>query len=245
MKEEKTAITEEDKPLESGEDTADAGQKEEDMEEKTGPVRMSWEDILSDPEYKSQYDASVQSIIRKRLRDRQDAEEKLRKLTPVLTALGETYNVDSSIESMDAEALAALITDAARQRQAETGDIMRHLEMLLGQAEELRGSFPGFDLMSELDDPAFLRLTAPHTGVSLSDAYYALHRDEIGRRAARSSLEALSRSLRTSGMRPKELMDTKAAAGFSNDPASMSKEEREALKKRIYEAKAQGIKISP
>ena len=244
-KEEEKRMTEEDKPLEAGEEAADAGQEDMERDEKSPADKMSWEEILSDPEYRQQYDSAVQSIVKKRLRERQSAEENLARLAPVLEALGEVYKTDIRPDTLDAQALAARILDGAKRHEPETDSILSHLEILLGQADELKESFPEFDLMRELEDPAFLRLTAPHTGVGLSDAYYALHRDEIGRSAARSSLEALSRSLRTSGMRPRELTDTRAAADFSYDPRTMSREEREALKKRIYEAKAKGIKLSP
>ena len=245
MKEEEKCLTEEEKPLKTGEEAADAGQEDRKGQEEKPTEKMSWEEILNDPEYRKQYDAAVQSIVKKRLRDRQSAESDLEKLAPVLEALGEVYQADVRPDVLDAEMLAEKIRRGAGQRGAETESILAHLDRLLGQADELKESFPEFDLMQELEDPAFLRLTAPHTGVGLGDAYYALHREEIGRRAARSSLEALSRSLRSSGMRPRELTDIRAAADFSNDPRAMSKEEREALKKRIYEAKARGIKLNP
>jgi hypothetical protein len=76
-------------------------------------------------------------------------------------------------------------------------EIRLHLDGLLEQAEQLRSRAPDFDLLRALEDPAFLRLTAPHSGVSPEDAWYALHRAEISEAAARKSLQALSRSLRS------------------------------------------------
>ena len=94
-----------------------------------------------------------------------------------------------------------------------------------------------------MEDPEFLRLTAPHTGLTLADAYYALHREEIGAMAARRSLEALTRAVSYGGARPREIAGNMAASSITADPRSMSRDEREALKKRIYEAKAQGRKL--
>lgn len=94
-----------------------------------------------------------------------------------------------------------------------------------------------------MEDPEFLRLTAPHTGLTLADAYYALHREEIGAMAARRSLEALTRAVSYGGARPREIAGNMAASSMTTDPRGMSKDEREALKKRIYEAKAQGVKL--
>ena len=41
-----------------------------------------WEQILADPDYKSRYDASVQEIVQRRLRDRNRAEQTLQQLQP-------------------------------------------------------------------------------------------------------------------------------------------------------------------
>ena len=59
------------------------------------------------------------------------------------------------------------------------------------------------------------------------------------------SLEALSRSIRSGGERPRELSDMREAGSFARKPGSMSKAEREALKKRIYDARAKNEKVFP
>ena len=111
-----------------------------------GQPKPSWEELLQDPDYKSRYDQAVQGIVKARLRGRAQAEEKLARLAPVLSALEERYG----------------LTDE-------------------------------------------------------SDA------------------EALARNLRETGTGDR----------FTLDPRSMSREDREALKKRILEASAQGRKIGP
>ena len=128
-----------------------------------------------------------------------------------------------------------------RDRYAREGRLA--MKNTMGQAAALRESFPEFSLEREMEDPEFLRLTAPHTGLTLADAYYALHREEIGAMAARRSLEALTRAVSYGGARPREIAGNMAASSMTADPRSMSRDEREALKKRIYEAKAQGVKL--
>ena len=86
---------------------------------------------------------------------------------------------------------------------------------MLAEAEALRESVPDFDLLHELEDPDFLRMTAPHSGIALADAYYARHRAERERETARRSLEAVSRSLQSGGARPRELRETTAGARFA------------------------------
>ena len=56
-----------------------------------GNVKPSWEEILEDPEYRSSFDAAVQRIVKGRLRDRRQAEERLESLAPVLRALEECW----------------------------------------------------------------------------------------------------------------------------------------------------------
>ena len=199
--------------------------------------KPGWEDILRDPEYRKCYDAAVQSIVQHRLRNRSNAEQRLELLEPVLEALRERYGGG---ESLDAQALAECIRgDGTRQRE----EIRGHLDALLEEAALLRESLPDFDLLRELEDPAFLRLTAPHSGVSLADAYYARHRGRIGEQAARQSLEAFSRSMNRQAARPRENHGGQSAARLGTDPRGMSRQEREALKKRILEAGAQGRKL--
>ena len=202
----------------------------------SGEKRPSWEEILADPEYRKQYDEAVGRTVQRRLRSRAEAEQRLSALGPVLDALRERYG------KQDETALAALI----RRGECLYGpeEIRLHLDGLLEQAEQLRSRAPDFDLLRALEDPAFLRLTAPHSGVSPEDAWYALHRAEISEAAARKSLQALSRSLRTQAARPRENHGGGGGAAVNRDPRSMSRQEREELKKRILEAKAQGRKLS-
>ena len=202
----------------------------------SGEKRPSWEEILADPEYRKQYDEAVGRTVQRRLRSRAEAEQRLSALGPVLDALRERYG------EQDETALAGLIRGGECLYGPE--EIRRHLDGLLEQAEQLRSRAPDFDLLRALEDPAFLRLTAPHSGVSPEDAWYALHRAEISEAAARKSLQALSRSLRTQAARPRENHGGGGGAAVNRDPRSMSRQEREELKKRILEAKAQGRKLS-
>ena len=214
---------------------ADAGQEEQ------GAARLSWEEILQDPAYKSRYDEAVQAIVKARLRGRAGAEAQLRRLEPVLRALEEDYGLT---DESDPAALAELLRQSAGLRRPGGAEIAAHLRALADEAEALRQSVPDFDLMREMEDPDFLRLTAPHSGVTLADAYYARHRAERERETARRSLEAVSRSIRSLGARPKELRETRDSAPAA-EPGRMSRAEREALKKRILEASAHGRRLAP
>ena len=111
------------------------------------------------------------------------------------------------------------------------------------QGERLRQNVPDFDLARELQNPEFLRLTAPHTGLGLEEAYYAVHHRELGQRMAQASLESAARAVSARRARPRELRGGQSASSESSDPRQMTREQREELKKRIYQAKAQGRKL--
>ena len=80
------------------------------------------------------------------------------------------------------------------RRDAESM-IRTHFDGLQRQAEALKQSFPDFDLQKELGDPVFLRLTSPQVGLSLEDAYYALHHREIDAAGAQAMAEKLGNSV--------------------------------------------------
>ncbi|MEE0968152.1 MAG: hypothetical protein U0M06_02110, partial [Clostridia bacterium] len=171
------------------------------------PARMSWDEIMKDPEYNKQMQAVVQS----RLKSAKTAEENFAKLTPALELLARKYNLDPS--NMDYDALTKAINDddgyyedialemgvsvetakkidmqgrntarekAQSERTLREQMIQQHIDRLEQQGNELKKVFPNFDLRKELENPAFARMTAPGKGImSVEDAYHAVHRNEI------------------------------------------------------------------
>ena len=176
-------------------------------EPKTEPnARMSWDEIMADPEYNKQMQAVVQS----RLRSAKGAEETLGKLTPALELLARQHNLDPA--NIDYDALAKAISDdesfyedkalemgvsietAKKMDQKERNDareqreqartleeqkFQQHIMKLEQQAEAMKKVFPNFDLRTELQNPNFARMTSPNVGISVEDAYYACHRKEL------------------------------------------------------------------
>ena len=138
--------------------------------------------------------------------------------------------------------------------QPEAEDLQAHFDAhfrsLERQAETMKTLFPGFDLRSALDDPAFARMTAPDVGISVEDAYYALHRGEIQSAAmqvaAQKTAQMISDSIRCGKMRPSEngaQAQGASVAGF--DYRAASPKQRSDLKKRIRDAAARGEKLYP
>ena len=127
---------------------------------------------------------------------------------------------------------------------SEGEPIRAHLENLVEQSQRFRQSMPEFDLRNELRDPMFARLTSPLVGLSVEDAYYALHRRQMQQQAARITAAGLSRSIQAGRMRPEE-NHSQAASLNSFNYGAASKQQREELKKEIRHAAAMGKKIYP
>ena len=249
----------------------------EEKTEQTNPTRMSWAEIMADPEYNKQMQAVVQS----RLRSAKTAEESLSKLAPALEVLARRHGLDA--ENMDYEALAKKINDddafyedkalemgvtvetakrldqqerdTARQQREEARNLeeqkMRnHFISLEQQSEAMKKVFPSFDLRTELQNPVFARMTSPNLGLSVEDAYYAVHRKEID--SARSQVIAqqtankISNAIQAGSRRPNENGTSGQAASVTTfDYSKASKAQRDALKQQIRAAAARGEKLYP
>lgn len=241
------------------------------------PTRMSWDEIMADPEYNKQMQAVVQS----RLKSAKSAEETLAKVAPALEVLARKHNLDPA--NIDYDALNQAINDdndfyeeravemgvsvetakkidqqerdTARQqreeaRTLEQQKIQQHIQKLEQQGEALKKTFPNFDLRTELQNPAFARMTSPNVGISVEDAYYAIHRNEIQTAAmqvtAQKTAQKISNAIQAGSRRPVENGTTGQAASVTTfDYRKASKEQRDALKQRIREAKARGEKLYP
>ena len=268
------------KPAEAGQGKAPEQKPEQvaaadnPTEEKTdAPSRMSWDEIMADPEYNKQ----MQAIIQARLRGAKGAEETLAKLTPALELLARQHGQDPA--KIDYDALAKSISedrsyyedkalemgvpvetamkidneerDTARQqreqqRTLEQQKFQQHIMKLEQQGEALKKVFPNFDLRTELQNPAFARMTSPNVGISVEDAYYAVHRNEIQIAAmqvtAQKTAQKISNAIQAGSRRPNENGTSGQAPSVTTfDYRSMSPEQRKALKDRIRS----GEKIYP
>jgi hypothetical protein len=174
--------------------------------ENNTPKRMSWEEIMADPEYNKQ----MQSVVQGRIRGAKAAEEAMGKLAPALELLARKHGMDPA--KIDYEALSKVISDdrsyyedkalemgvpvetamkldqeqrdTARQQRQQEETIReernrKHFEGLMRQAEEMKAMYPNFDLQKELQNPAFFRMTAPDVNIPIKMAYQAVHGEEI------------------------------------------------------------------
>ena len=247
-------------------------------EKKTdSPARMSWEEIMADPEYNKQMQATVQS----RLRNAKGAEETLGKLAPALELLARKHGQDPA--KIDYEALANAISDdesyyedkalemgvsvetakridqqerdnarqqREQQRTIEQQKFQQHIMKLEQQGEAMKQVFPNFDLRKELQNPVFARMTSPNVGISVQDAYYAVHRNEIQAAAmqvtAQKTAQKISNSIASGSRRPNENGTSGQAPSVTTfDYSKASPEQRNAFKQFIRSEAAQGRKVYP
>ena len=167
----------------------------EDKTDTPAPTRMSWDEIMADPEYNKQMQAVVQS----RVREAKNATESMAKLEPALQLLALKHGLDPA--NIDYDALAKAIgdkksyvedkaldmgvsfntaeqivddeLDKARQKRLDKQEqdnleqqrFHDHMMRLEQQGEALKKVFPKFDLRNELKNPVFARMTAPGTGL--------------------------------------------------------------------------------
>ena len=259
------------------EQVATADDPTEEKTEATAPARMSWDEIMADPEYNKQMQMTVQS----RLKNAKVAEENLSKLAPALELLARRHGLD--VENMDYDAIAKAINnddayyedlalekgvtletakrldqqerEQARKQKEEARTLeqqrlQNHFTKLEQQGEALKKVFPNFDLRKELQNPVFARMTSPNVGVSVEDAYHAVHRKEImsaGMQVtAQQTAQKISNAIQAGSRRPDENGTTGQSASVTTfDYSKASKAQREALKREIYAAKARGEKLYP
>ena len=275
---ETTAKTEESEPKAAEKTVQVAAAENNPTEEKTEKTtRMSWDEIMADPEYNRQMQAVVQS----RLKSAKGAEEQLSKITPALELLARKYKLDPS--KMDIDALTKAINDddsyyeekalqmgtsvetakkidqqerdTARQKRAEALSIQEqkirnHFNSLENQATEFQKIIPGFNLQTELKNPAFLRMTSPNVGISVRDAYYAVHHDEMQAAAmqatAKATAQNISNNIQARQRRPDENgISGQAPSATTFDYRNASPEQRAAFKKDLRERMARGEKVYP
>ena len=174
----------------------------------------------------------------------------LKTLSPALARLASMAGLDP--ENPDYEQLVQFVLNPGQPRAAEPAmnGFYAHMEKLCRQAKELQAVFPCFDLRRELQNPVFLRLTSPGVGLSVEDAFHAVHRRKIqqmtAQAAARRTQELMASAIASGSHRPRESGTAAQAPSVSRfDYRKATAEQRRALKEEIRRAAAQGRKVYP
>ena len=187
--------------------------------------------------YKAQYDADVQQIIRGRLKEAGTHQQTLATLQPMLDAMATQMGVKAGDyqamvdKYMDNDAMyeqEAVETgrdvqtvkemhrmqrklDAYEQRESQQNaqaQFQQHLDQVKQQAEAFRQKIPNFDLDAAMQDERFVRLTAPGSGLTVEQAWAALHHDEMQayamQAAAQQSQRIAAGNVQANMARPRE-----------------------------------------
>ena len=260
------------------EPVAGAENTEETKTEETKAPRMSWDEIKADPEYSKEIQAIVQTRL-KSSKAAEETLSKMDPIMEVMArkynldpqsptfhdelvkAVNDdnAYYEDKAIEmgvpietakKIDQQEREAARRQREEARTLEQQKIQQHIQSLEQQGKAMKQTFPHFDLRKELQNPAFARMTSPGVGLSVEDAYYAVHRKEIQAAAmqvtAQKTAQKISNSIQAGQRRPAENGTSGQAASVTTfDYSKASKEQRDALKREIYAAKARGQKIYP
>lgn len=220
--------------------------------------------------YKSDFDSHVQNILQQRFKKNADNDALLESYKPLMEAIGKKFNVDPTdvdgmlnAVSFDEEALEeeamqrgmsteSLKTVKELERKAEKLNkleqqsaaqqrMQAHFTQLSQQAEAAKAMYPGFDLMAELNNPTFARLTAPGVGIDAKTAYEIVHKDEIMAANAQAQAQKISKAIQANGARPAEngLNAGQSASTVKTDPRTLTRADREEIKRRV----ARGEKV--
>ncbi len=138
---------------------------------------------------------------------------------------GPAQSLEERIAALE-EALARQ-TEQYMQREQDLA-LRQHFSSLEKQAEELRESFPDFDLMAALEDPMFVKLTSPEVGLPVNVAYFAVNYRQLNEANARAAAEKLGNSLQAGRNMPGENGSIQRAApdGSYRPLAELSPDER-------------------
>ena len=232
-----------------------------------GSERRTFDDLIKG-EYKGDFDAKVQEIIRQRFKANAENEQKLTAMNPLMEMLGRLHNVDPTdieglikavgdndslyeeeaaqrgmtIDSLKAIKKLERERDQAQAQQHQTVQEMQmraHFDSLAQQADQARQFYPGLDLLTEMQNPLFARLTSPGVNVDVRTAYEVVHREELRgaemQFAAQKSAERVANAVRSNSVRPVEngLNGQQGASTVKTDPRTLTKADRSEIKERV------------
>ena len=211
--------------------------------------KPSWEELLQDPEYKAAFDSRVQGIIRQRLGKNAQLLQHFETLRPALAALAGRYGLDP--DEPDYERLSAAIQadDRTPDPRTDPQPLLRHFEKLRQEAEQFKALQPDFDLERELrENESFVRMTAPQVGLSVADAYFAAHREQVLREREhereQEALAAVTSTILAGQNRPRENSGGSAGASAPLSYRQLNAQQRRAFKARLQQSWAKGEKPS-
>ena len=257
--------------------TAAEGTQAEGTKTEDKPQKPTFKELMDDPEYNSEMQAIIQQRL-KSSEGAEDALGKLAPAIEVLArkygqdpakpdydALAKAINdedgyyedkaLQMGVSVETAKKMDQQEREAARKKRQEAMTLeeqkfRQHFQKLEQQAAQMKVTFPDFDLQKELQNPAFARMTSPNIGLSVEDAYYAVHRKELQTAAmqvaAQKTAQKISNSIQAGSRRPQENGTSAQAPSVTTfDYRAADKQQREAFKRDLQQRWARGEKVYP
>ena len=245
---------------------APAAQAAGNVAESEKSIEDRWNEVKRG-EFAEFYGRDVQNAVMERFKNQAQQQEQLDKLQPMLNVFMEragVNNVDDLIKQvmdddsiyeeeankrgmtipayrqmMELESKMHERQEAEQQRQ-ENARIQQHFANLQQQAERMKQIYPNFNLQEELKNKDFFKLTRPEIGISVEDAYYAVHHKELAPQMMAYGMERartqLGQTIQAQRSRPAEgAMKQKGqpAAAVRIDPRNLTREERAEIKRQV------------
>lgn len=266
-------------PRKADEQVATAGENTPAEETKTDdkPKKPTFKELMDDPDYNREMQATIQARL-KSSKAAEEALGKLAPAIEVLArkygqdptkpdydALAKAINDEDGYYEDKALKMGVSVETAKKMDQQERETARRkrqeamtleeqkfqqHFQKLERQAAEMKTTFPDFNLQKELQNPAFARMTSPNIGLSVEDAYYAIHRKELQTAAmqvaAQKTAQKISNSIQAGSRRPQENGTSAQAPSVTTfDYRAADKQQREAFKRELLQRWARGEKVYP
>lgn len=225
--------------------------------------RPSFKDLIKG-DYKQEADEYIQGIVRSRVKDSKADKAMIKSQNDILSIVAAKYGMDTSdLEALkskvseddayyedrameegltvdqykriaQAEAKNKAYEEQMHQAQVEQ-QLQAQVAQWTDQAEQVKQSFPDFELQTELQNPTFQRLL--QSGVDMQSAYVAIHNAEILQGAmqytAQEVRKATANDIAARGTRPRENgASNRASANVRTDVSKLTRADREALARR-------------
>ena len=218
-------------------------------------------------EYEQAVGQRINAAMQRRFKNQDDLQKRLDEQSPIMEQLAAKYQLDAGDidgiykhmtddlslyqEEADKRGVSPEVVrdmhrleannkrlQAENERFTEQGRLEEHFRQMSQQAEELKKQFPNFDLMAELQNPAFARMTRPGSGMSVENAFWAIHGAQIQaesmQHAAQQAGQRIAASVQAGASRPIENgMQRAGAVDMGVDIAHMDKKTRDMYRQRI------------
>lgn len=226
-----------------------------------------WQELKSG-QFKSHFDNDVQTILKGRLKGAEENQQRMDKLTPMLEELAKRMGKDPSdidgivAQYMDDDSLyeeesiktgtpipvLKRLHQMEKQRddaQAQVSQFTQeaqnraHIMNLIQQEQALKAKYPQFDLQKEMQNERFVAMTAPNGGLSVEEAYYALHHQELAgnamQYAAQQAQQQAAQTIQANMARPVEngVSSGAPAAEWRSDPSKLSRKDLKEIARRV------------